>query len=192
MGDRNPKNVDEHDDGSASRSVDTKATDPGRRGALRTLVTAGGAVYAAAIFVPIARFLEVPASEGGGRWVKVARLDALPEGQPRRLEIVGDARDAFTLQKDERLGAVWVVRQGDAVRALSATCPHLGCAVDLADDKKSFACPCHTSRFSAAGDVESGPSPRGMDPLTARVVDGVIEIDFRKYRQGIPERQESA
>jgi menaquinol-cytochrome c reductase iron-sulfur subunit len=182
MGEEKPKNV-----GTTATAGDS------RRGALRTLVAAGGALYAAAIAVPIARFLEPNAtSAGGARWVKVAKLDDLALGTPRRLEIVGDERDAFTVTKDERLGAVWVVREGDSVRALSATCPHLGCAVDLADDKKGFACPCHTSRFSESGEAMSGPSPRGMDPLQTRVVDGTVEIDFRKFRQGIAEREESA
>ncbi len=167
---------------------------PSRRRVLGTLVTVGGALYGAALVVPVSAFLAAtgPPSGGGARWIRVGRLDALPEGEPRRVEIVADQRDAFTITRDERLGAVWVVRAGDVVRALSATCPHLGCAVDLADDKKGFACPCHASKFSPAGDVESGPSPRAMDPLAARVVDGFVEIDFRKFRQGVSAREETA
>lgn len=167
------------------------ATD--RRGALRTLVLVGSAAYTGALVVPAARFLAGTAAGGGaagGRWVRVARLADLAPGTPRRLAVIGDRRDAFTVSKREVLGSVWLVREGEDVRALSATCPHLGCSIDLGGDGKSFACPCHTSRFALSGAVESGPSPRGMDALAARVVDGFVEVDFRRYREGVPDRQE--
>ena len=169
-----------------------------RRGALRTLVTLGGLACAGALLVPAARFLAGPSAGGGGggagneRWIRVAKLDDLPQGKPRRLQIVGDERDAFTLVRDQSLGAVWVLRQGADVKALSAVCPHLGCAIDLGADRKSFACPCHTSRFALDGAAEAGPSPRGMDPLAARVQDGWVEVDFRRFRQGITDREEVA
>lgn len=167
-----------------------------RRGALRTLVMIGGLCYAGALAAPAARFVTGPASGSGAggnaRWVRVARLDDLPQGEPRRVQVVGDERDAFTLVKDQVLGSVWVVREGGEVRALSAVCPHLGCAIDLGADKKSFACPCHTSRFGMKGEAEAGPSPRGMDPLATRVQDGWVEVDYRRFRLGTADRQEVA
>jgi cytochrome b6-f complex iron-sulfur subunit/menaquinol-cytochrome c reductase iron-sulfur subunit len=165
-----------------------------RRGALKALVAIGSLAYAGALVIPAARFLTAPvAGSGSGkeRWVRVGRIDDLPQGEPRRLQIVGDERDAFTLTRDQMLGSVWVVREGDRVRAMSATCPHLGCAIDLSADKQSFACPCHVSKFALSGDTRSGPSPRGMDPLAARVREGWIEVDFRRFRQGITERKEA-
>jgi menaquinol-cytochrome c reductase iron-sulfur subunit len=165
-----------------------------RRGALRTLVALGSLAYAGALAIPAARFVTAPSPGGGGgkeRWVRVGRLEDLPQGEPRRLQVIGDERDAFTLTRDQLLGSVWVVKEGDKVRAMSATCPHLGCAIDLGTDKKSFSCPCHASRFGLSGDTEAGPSPRGMDPLAARVQDGWVEIDFRRFRQGIVERKEA-
>jgi cytochrome b6-f complex iron-sulfur subunit/menaquinol-cytochrome c reductase iron-sulfur subunit len=168
--------------------------DPDRRGALGALVVVGGAAYAGALAVPAALFLTSGSSGEGGsrreRWIRVGRLADLLPGEPRRLTVVGDERDAFTVTKDQMIGSVWVIREGDQVRAFSATCPHLGCAVDLAADKKGFACPCHTSRFALSGAAESGPSPRGMDPLRARIVGDSVEIDFRRFRIGISERTE--
>lgn len=164
-----------------------------RRGALRMLVTLGGLAYAGAIAVPAVAFVTAP-TEGhgssGAHWFKVGRLADLPEGEPKRLQVVGDQRDAFTITRDQMLGSVWLMRHGDTVRAFSATCPHLGCSVDLNADKKSFGCPCHASRFNLEGTAEAGPSPRPMDPLMARVVNGVVEVDFRRYRQGIADREE--
>jgi cytochrome b6-f complex iron-sulfur subunit/menaquinol-cytochrome c reductase iron-sulfur subunit len=157
------------------------------------LVTLGGLVYAGTIAVPAASFLAAPTTggaAGNARWFRVGRLADLPEGEPRRWQVVGDERDAFTVTRNQMLGSVWVMRKGDAVQVLSATCPHLGCSVDIASDKKSFACPCHASKFNLEGAAEAGPSPRSMDPLAARVVEGWVEVDFRRYRQGITEREE--
>src|SRR4029079_15961156 len=121
---------------------------------------------------------------------RAVKLGDLPEGEPRRVVMVGDARDAFTVTPAELLCSVWLVRKGAEVRALSATCPHLGSSIDLAADKKAFACPCHTSNFSVEGATRSGPSPRAMDTLATRVKDGWVEVDYRKYRQGIAEKKE--
>jgi cytochrome b6-f complex iron-sulfur subunit/menaquinol-cytochrome c reductase iron-sulfur subunit len=168
---------------------------PERRAALRTLVTLGGLAYAAALAVPAARFLAASAEEhdpGGARWIPIGKLHDLAEGTPLRLSLRGDERDAFTLSRDHELGSVWILRRGEAVSALSAACPHLGCSVDLAADHRSFGCPCHASRFALDGAAEAGPSPRALDTLATRVVDGVVEVDFRRYRQGLAERREVA
>lgn len=162
-----------------------------RRGALSVLVGAGSLAYAGALGAIGAAFVT---SEGGGgrteRWIRVGRVTDLPEGEPRRVPIVGDARDAFTVSRAEMLGSVWLVREGNNVRALSATCPHLGCAIDLAPDKKAFSCPCHSSRFALAGEPIEGPSPRSMDSLETRTADGFVEVSFRKYRQGVSKKEE--
>lgn len=169
-----------------------------RRGALKALVAIGGLACAGAIAVPAASFIAAPAAGSAGaaggreRWVRVGRLADLPPGEPRRLKVIGEERDAFTVAKDQMLGAIWVIREGEKIRAMSATCPHLGCGIELNDDKKSFNCPCHASRFGLSGAAETGPSPRAMDPLATRVVDGWLEVDFRRYRDGVAELQEIA
>lgn len=165
--------------------------DESRRGALRVLVTAGSIAYAGALAGVGAGFVTSTGGEASReRWLRAVRLDDLVEGEPRRVVLAGDTRDAFTLTPAEPLGSVWLVRKGNDVRALSATCPHLGCAIDLAGDKKAFACPCHTSSFALEGAAQSGPSPRAMDALATRVIDGWVEVDFRKYRQGTSEKKE--
>jgi menaquinol-cytochrome c reductase iron-sulfur subunit len=165
--------------------------DPARR----ALIVLGGVLYAAAIAVPAVGFAtgaSPAATDGKARWVRVGRLADLEPGKPRRLKVVADERDAFTVTKDQVLGSVWLIREGEGVRALSATCPHLGCSIDASADAKSFGCPCHASRFSLAGVVEEGPSPRAMDPLDARVTaDGLVEVDFRRFVTGISARKEA-
>jgi Rieske Fe-S protein len=108
---------------------------------------------------------------------------------PKRVALVSDHRDAYTLERDVELGAAWLVRKGNAVTAWSTVCPHLGCAVDRSPDAQGFYCPCHDSYFDAAGARINGPSPRGMDVLSTRVDDGFVHVEFKRFRQGTPEKQ---
>jgi cytochrome b6-f complex iron-sulfur subunit len=64
---------------------------------------------------------------------------------------------SVTFLEDER---VFLVRQGNTYRCLSAVCTHLGCTVNRAD--KGYHCPCHGSVFDDQGVVKSGPAPRAL------------------------------
>lgn len=169
--------------------------DDDRRKALGAIVGVGSLAYAGSLAVPGYTYLAGgPAKEraaaGAEQWTRVAELDKLIDGKPTRVKIVGETQDAFTVTRGQTLGSVWLHRTGDAVRALSAECPHLGCAIDLGAEGKAYGCPCHTSRFGLDGKAESGPSPRPMDELATRVVDGHVEVDFRRYRQGVADKVE--
>jgi cytochrome b6-f complex iron-sulfur subunit len=63
-----------------------------------------------------------------------------------------------TFLEDER---VFLVRQGNTYRCLSAICTHLGCTVNRADH--GYHCPCHGSVFDDQGNVKSGPAPRALE-----------------------------
>jgi menaquinol-cytochrome c reductase iron-sulfur subunit len=166
-----------------------------RRRLLKAIVAGGSALFVGGAAVPAAVVALAPAlakSEGSERWVRVARLSDLRDGEPKRAAVISEMTDAFTHYAKENLGAVWLLRSGAEVRALSVTCPHLGCGVEKAE--KGFGCPCHTSAFDASGKRISGPAPRDMDSLDTRVVsdgaDRVVEVRFKKFRQGVPEREE--
>jgi len=164
----------------------------GRRGALKHLIVIGSAALGCAVAVPAAVFVAAPVKRGGGdegaRWVKTVRLQGLRDGEPRKVSIVDDERDAWTISRGVELGSVWLVRRGEQVVALSAVCPHLGCAVNALPDA-TFGCPCHTSTFAADGEKTSGPTPRGMDPMATRIDDGYVAVDFQKFRIGTHERE---
>lgn len=163
---------------------------PGRR-VVTLAVVAGGCAIAASIGAPAARFLAAPldARKGEGDWVRTVPIDRLKEGEPQRVAIVADHRDAWTIERAVELGSVWLVRKGGAVAAFSAVCPHLGCSVNKAPGSEGgFVCPCHTSSFEVDGQRRSGPAPRGLDALETRVEGGIVSVDFKRFRIGIPEK----
>jgi cytochrome b6-f complex iron-sulfur subunit/menaquinol-cytochrome c reductase iron-sulfur subunit len=164
--------------------------DEGRRGALRVILGAGAATLGVATVAPLAIAPASPMQAvGGARWVRAMKLEDLRDGERKRVPIVADLRDAWTVATNVTLGAVWLERKGDKVTCLSVTCPHLGCAVS-ATEEGGFNCPCHDSDFGPHGERNGGPSPRDLDGLQTRIADGWIEVDFRRYRVGTDQRVE--
>jgi len=57
-------------------------------------------------------------------------------------------------------------RDADGVlHAHSAVCPHMGCIVHWNSAESSWDCPCHGSRFDAAGKVSNGPALQNLKPV---------------------------
>jgi len=70
----------------------------------------------------------------------------------------------------------WVLQlAAGTFTAFSAVCPHQQCAVRFVSAKDGFACPCHSSQFTAAGKLRQGPATRGLTPITVEVIDGVVK-----------------
>lgn len=147
----------------------------------------------------------------GDRVRRVARLKDLPVGKPVAVPILGAREDAWTVHSDEVLGRVWLVRKkSDAkdgaeaaaeVMAFSATCPHLGCAVQHDAKESRFVCPCHRAIFGLDGErviaakgVQKNPSPRAMDLLESRLVTDEstqevwVEVTYQKFEQGLTKK----
>ena len=169
-------------------------TSTGRRTLLKALIGLGGGLIAALVAVPgvgamIDPLLRRRAS--GGDFVPVGDASALDASGPVALQVIGERVDAWTRSPGVLLGTVWVQRRGDGeLLAFTAECPHLGCRIGYDDDEQKFSCPCHESRFGLDGGVESGPSPRAMDTLEARVRDGQVEVRFKRFRTQTDERSE--
>lgn len=64
----------------------------------------------------------------------------------------------FTLMPKQK---IFIFRDHEGVRALSAVCTHLGCVLERGE-VDGFLCPCHGSRYNDAGKVISGPAPRPL------------------------------
>lgn len=72
---------------------------------------------------------------------------------------------------------VFIYRDYEGVRALSAVCTHLGCVLETAE--AGFQCPCHGSRFNDKGRVLSGPAPSSLAYFKVDVApDGQLLVDM--------------
>lgn len=82
--------------------------------------------------------------------------------------------DGVTPLPREKLFIQYDSREGFS--ALSAVCTHLGCVVSKTPD--GFFCPCHGSRFDAAGRTISGPAPRPLPWYRVSLApDGHLVVD---------------
>ncbi len=87
---------------------------------------------------------------------------------------VADLPDGGGLVLDEQ--HVVLVREGDQVHGLSATCTHQGCTVGPVADGR-ITCPCHGSVFDAAtGDVITGPASSPLPAVPVEVRDGAVYL----------------
>jgi menaquinol-cytochrome c reductase iron-sulfur subunit len=159
----------------------SKATDPNRR-RLLVVLGAGAATVAGA---PIGASLLGPVGKAtvreGEDFVDVGSIDEISGEKPMRVTIKSDRQDAWTTFRNVDLGSAWILKNADGtVTAFSSACPHLGCSVDFVEKKDCFECPCHDGVFAKKGDKVSGPAPRGLDKLQARVEGGRVLVRFAK------------
>jgi menaquinol-cytochrome c reductase iron-sulfur subunit len=123
------------------------------------------------------------AGESKGRLLRVATKDAIP----------ADLKDAWNLEPNQPVGAVYLRNRDGKIECFNAICPHAGCFVAYSGDRKVFQCPCHTSSFQLDGKrIMPSPSPRDMDTLTVdeqKLADGEVWVEFVNYYPG-KEKQE--
>jgi Rieske Fe-S protein len=127
--------------------------------------------------------------------LRVASLDSLPaDGTPVQVPVVADLTDAWNREPNQPIGAVYLRRSGDKIECFNAICPHAGCFVGYAADRKVFQCPCHTSSFQLDGQrIMPSPSPRNMDDLAVdpeKLKAGEVWVHFVNYYPGKEHREE--
>ncbi len=103
------------------------------------------------------RFAQAPVAYGPSQQRALGPLEAFPRGQ---VVYSGEA-------------GVFVLHDQGGLRALSATCTHLGCTVRRDAGTGGFVCPCHGSRFGPEGQVTGGPA---QEPLAF--------VELRRDRRG--------
>jgi len=157
-------------------------------GGLATLTPVAAGVWA---------FLDPLRRKGAAAtFLPVTELAAIPDdGVPRQFPVVADRVDAWTGYPREPIGAVYLRREKGSreVEALTATCPHAGCFIEL-EGTRCFRCPCHNSTFTLDGGiVHPSPSPRPMDSLECRVGEnGDVAVKWENFRTGVAAKEASS
>jgi nitrite reductase/ring-hydroxylating ferredoxin subunit len=105
-------------------------------------------------------------------WTDVADLDDLADGTPHRVKADGTP--------------VLLLRQGNRIRAIGATCTHLGGPLDEGPvDGDTVTCPWHGSVFSLDdGALIHGPAMMPVAAYEVRVKDGRIAIRANAEQPG--------
>jgi cytochrome b6-f complex iron-sulfur subunit len=89
-------------------------------------------------------------------------------GDPRQFPV-----DTYTFIDEHNL---FVYRDHEGIKAVSAVCTHLGCILEKSTD--GFECPCHGSCYNRNGVVLSGPAPRDLNWYqVSRAANGKIVVD---------------
>lgn len=186
---KNPPQSDPHAGPSADerRQFLAASVAAGAVGAVLTLFPLGAG---ALILVDPLRKKRATGGEHGGSFIRVASIDSVPEdGTPVQIPVIADLTDAWNREPNQPVGAVYLLRQGDQVKCFNAICPHAGCFVGYAEERKIFQCPCHTSAFELDGSIIApSPSPRAMDELEVDQEQlkktGDVMIRFLNYLPG--------
>jgi Rieske Fe-S protein len=138
-----------------------------------------GFVFAGYSLFPVFRKVTAEA------WTDVVPIDEIPDGEPTKRAVVISQDGGWGRFNSQQL--VWLVKNSNDLVVYSATCPHLGCTINAAES--GFICPCHGSAWARDGSKVGGPTPRGMDTLEYRVEDGMLQVKYRFFRQGVPAKQ---
>lgn len=150
--------------------TDDREHSEGRRHFVKTLATTTVTLGVGGAAVECGRFLEPNVLYEPSRVFKVGALASFPIGSRTVVEGRGIA----------------VVRERDGVHAISLVCTHLGCLIRPVenDAECGYACPCHGSRFTTAGEVLDGPAPRDL-PWYEVYVDlaGDLVVDASKVNE---------
>lgn len=100
-----------------------------------------------------------------GAWRPIAAVSALPPG------------GAIHFSTNEVQGIL--LNDGGRVRALSAVCTHLGCALSINAGSRQLDCPCHDLAYSWAGAVlhyRLQDRPPALPTIPTRLRGGTIEV----------------
>lgn len=126
--------------------------------------------------------LSITVASVAGALIGFSYLKQLVQGRKRtgkriKLGALSDfPLDTYTYNDEAK---VFVYRDHEAVKAISAVCTHLGCTVQHTTE--GFQCPCHGSCYTDEGKVISGPT---VTPLAwykmERAPDGRLVVDLSK------------
>jgi Rieske Fe-S protein len=141
----------------------------GRRRTLIVFVNATVALIGGGLSALLGAFAFGPRARAAeGRWIRAGTTSDLKPDEPVARVLSVSRVDGWYRERARE--TVFLVWDGDrTIRALSATCTHLGCQVRWEAKEKKFRCPCHGGVYGADGAVLEGPPPRPLDHVDARI-----------------------
>ena len=176
---------------SVQENYEPEVKSPQRRSFIAALFALSTAAVSVLLAAPLVRFVTYPMRKGATStgWSDIGQVgDFNSLTTPVAKTITLERRDAW--QSTTTQTAVYVLPPKNGVfKVLSPVCPHLGCAVRWIDTENKFICPCHSGAFTATGERISGPPPRNMDSLEAKVEDGVLKVRYQYFRQLVTDKQ---
>lgn len=146
-----------------------------RRSFLTRIVLAGTGLIGAGLAGLAAVVVTPRTSRAASRWRAAASMfDLSPKG-PTAVTLTARHADGWHETRKETV--VFIDKVGDEYQAFSATCTHLGCRVAWDGAEGHYKCPCHGGVFSRTGEVVSGPPPRSLDRIPARLNPDTADIE---------------
>ena len=150
-----------------------------RRGLFMKLGILFNGVVAAALAVPIVRYLSSSIAQGRANgflgWVPLGPVSDFPAGETR----LATFRNPFVMPTDGKTAdtACWVRRIDEKqFQVFAVNCAHLGCPVRWFPQSGLFMCPCHGGAYYRDGSRASGPPERGLFEYPLKVENGVLTI----------------
>jgi quinol---cytochrome c reductase iron-sulfur subunit, bacillus type len=140
----------------------------GRRRALVVFVNTAIALIGGGLTTLLGAFAFPRTPASGQRWVRAGTTADLKPDEPVARVLAVSRVDGW--YRARARATVFLVWDGDrTIKALSATCTHLGCQVTWNGKDKKFRCPCHGGVYAPDGSVLEGPPPRPLDTIDARI-----------------------
>jgi len=156
----------------------------GRRTFLGWISGAIAGLIGLAVGGPLVGYTILPAlKRQKAEWNDVGSVESLEPGIPKEMECIHSISDGW--QKTTAKKSLWTVKDDKGeVRVYSPICTHLGCGYRWEAEKQKFHCPCHNSFFALDGKVLSGPAPRPLDTLPAKIENGRLLVIYKEFKSG--------
>ncbi len=135
-----------------------------------------GALIASALGIPLVGYAISPALKKKKEdWAEAGSVAGFQPLQPKKIEYSAFRKDGW-IEETVKKSAWVILRDSGDVTVYDPRCTHLGCAYRWDESRKSFLCPCHDGVFDIDGKVVSGPPPRPLDRLQAKIESGKLFI----------------
>jgi menaquinol-cytochrome c reductase iron-sulfur subunit len=160
-----------------------------RRNFFGWIIVSISGLIGTALLVPLMGYAILPTLKRREEsWSEMGSVDALEVDLPKEFAVVRSTTSGW--MKTESVRSVWALKTPEGkVVVYSPICPHLGCAYQWKEDQKEFQCPCHNSVFDVNGRVLSGPAPRSLDTLPAKVEGDMVYIRYEEFKVGTRKKE---